>query len=292
MNCRSPDYQLLDFGGGRKLERFGGIVLDRPCPAAENATQAAPPLWAKTDFRLTAERKTPQASAWLAKFGLVADNQCPQAELLLQLKLTPFGHVGCFPEQLAHWQWLFQRARHLDFASRGLNLFGYTGGSTLALSLGGVQVVHVDASAPAVAWARHNAALNGLAEKPVRWIVEDARKFAQRELRRGNHYDLIVLDPPSYGHGPTGLAWDIENDWQKLLTDCLSLLAQSQRPHFLWTSHSPSPTADEVVEKLKWFSDKQQLDWSIESGRNKLQDLQGRALDAGMYIRAGSERNN
>jgi 23S rRNA (cytosine1962-C5)-methyltransferase len=161
------------------------------------------------------------------------------------VKPTDFGHIGVFPEQAANWEWIAERVR----ASEGkeqrvkvLNLFAHTGGSTLAAAQAGAEVVHVDSSKSAVAWARRNAELSGLASAPIRWIVEDAARFVQRELHRGNQYDAVILDPPSYGHGPAGETWKLDDDLPALLAACAELTTGRQR-FILLTCHTSSVTA-------------------------------------------------
>lgn len=290
----SPGYRLLDFGNARKLEQFGSVILDRPCPAAEGFVPSAPGMW------LDAAIVQPDAGnsdaqfpeSWRVAFPLDEDDS--SVSLDFQLKVTPFGHVGVFPEQLPRWRWLYRiasRQRLSDKSNlphnlrklRALNLFAYTGGSSLALARGGAEVVHVDASAPSIAWARNNAQLCKLAEHPIRWIVEDAYKFVQREIRRGNRYHIIVLDPPAYGHGPNGKAWDLAAQWQDLVNGCLQLMERSQQAYFLWTGHSGSPDPKDLVESLLRHGR-----WQIDSGRSVLRDLAGRALDAGYFVQAAS----
>jgi 23S rRNA (cytosine1962-C5)-methyltransferase len=286
-------YRLLDFGNARKLEQFGSVTLDRPCPAAEGAFPTAPDLWSEATIRLPGQAHRPPSvpDPWLVSFPLKANSAVER--LHFQLKITPFGHVGVFPEQLQQWLWLYDHSSKQSVLGgdrpassekhRALNLFAYTGGSTMALALGGAAVAHVDASAPAVAWARSNAQLNNLENHPIRWIVEDARKFVQREIKRGNQYDIIVLDPPSYGHGPTGKAWDLANEWEELLTDCLQLLDNSRHARLLWTGHSESPTAKDIVNFIA-----QTKSWHSDTGRSTLADINGRILDAGYYVQTNS----
>jgi 23S rRNA (cytosine1962-C5)-methyltransferase len=264
------DYELLDFGSGRKLERFGDVVLDRPCPAAEHAKRSHPKLWQTATARY--DRTTTDAGKWSPKNAIsktwpitftVATNEdrsrdptghtAPPIELTFALQPSPFGHVGVFPEQFANWQWL---ARHLPRITaqlgrppRVLNLFAYTGGSTLAAAAAGAEVVHIDAAANIVDRARHNAELSMLAERPIRWIAEDAVKFCRREVKRGNRYDAVILDPPSYGHGPKGEAWKIENDLPVLLDLCGELT--ERRPALvLATCHSPNIGPAELAAYL------------------------------------------
>jgi 23S rRNA (cytosine1962-C5)-methyltransferase len=236
------DYQLIDFGNGRKLERFGGVLLDRPSPAADRFSVADAAAWRKA---ARFEKGTSQTGQWSGE-RLPESWLIEVSTLRLELRPTDFGHLGIFPEQAANWNWL----RDLPLANQNvLNLFAYTGGSTLAAALAGAHVTHVDAAKNIVAWARANAAHNALAEYPIRWIVEDALKFTQREVRRGRKYAGIILDPPSYGHGPGGEAWKLESDLIKLLSACRSLL--DQRPQFvLFTCHTPGITPSIAAELL------------------------------------------
>ncbi|MDA1051669.1 MAG: class I SAM-dependent methyltransferase [Planctomycetota bacterium] len=174
-------------------------------------------------------------STWTIKHG----------ELVFELQPTPFGHVGVFPEQAANWDWIAKQVARESRPLRVLNLFAYTGGSTLAAAAAGAEVVHVDSAKNTVAWARRNAELSGLSEKPIRWIAEDAKKFAARELRRGNRYDAVILDPPSYGHGAKGETWKITRDLHPLLTTCAKL-TEGHRAFMLLTCHSPGFESPEV----------------------------------------------
>lgn len=222
------DYELLDFGAGRKLERFGRYVLDRPSPAAEGATRRAPQLWSETVARY--ERAAGQGGRWHVASALPETWPLDCGPFQLELKRTDAGHLGVFPEQAANWRWIAEQVR-LSAASRPkvLNLFAYTGASTLAAASAGAEVVHVDSAANVVDWARRNAAASGLSDAPIRWITEDATKFVERELRRGNRYDAVLLDPPAYGHGPKGQAWKLEVDLPRLLPLCFELCGAEGR---------------------------------------------------------------
>jgi len=245
MPADSNNYELLDFGAGRKLERFGAIVLDRPCPAAAAAEMSRPDLWRNVTAQYQASRVNdgdwkPAAKKWVASDWYF--EHAGAAKIRLQLDALPSGQVGVFPEQCENWEWV---TRHVAKAQavaerplRVMNLFAYTGGSTLAAAAAGAEVVHVDAARNIVERARQNAAMSGLEDRPIRWIVEDAMKFARRELKRGNRYDAIILDPPSYGHGPGGEAWKIGDDLLPLLEVCGQLTAHS-RAFVLVTCHTP-----------------------------------------------------
>jgi len=214
------DYELLDFGAGRKLERFGQYVLDRPSPAAEGARKQSPELWAEAAARY--ERTPGQGGRWHSRRPLSDNWQLDCGVFQLELKLTDAGQLGAFPEQAANWRWIAEQVK-LAGRPKVLNLFAYSGASTLAAAAAGAEVVHLDSAANVVDWARRNAAASGLAEAPIRWIIEDALKFVERELRRGNRYDAVLLDPPAYGHGPKGQAWKLEVDLPRLLPLCFEL---------------------------------------------------------------------
>ncbi len=237
------DYELLDFGEGRKLERFGPIEVDRPCPAAVGLEKANPQTWPQACL-FAGDRAT--NGKWRQKFP-----PCVIATPTTKFELAPLpsGQVGIFPEQFANWQWIAQQCQRATQPLRVLNLFAYTGGSTLAAASAGAEVTHVDAAKSMVARARANAELSGLAERPIRWIVEDALKFCQREIKRGNEYDAVILDPPSYGHGPNGEAWSIRRDLLPLLELCGKLTAK-RRAFVLCTCHTPGIGAAELSAYL------------------------------------------
>lgn len=216
------DYALLDSGHGRKLERYGRFTVVRPEPQCFWAPRD-PTAFDRADavFDPTDED---EAGRW--RFGGKALDTFPLAwrDVRFTGRFTPFRHLAFFPEQAANWDWLEERVRGLE-RPRVLNLFGYTGVASLACAAAGAEVTHVDASKKSVAYARENAELSGLADRPVRWIVEDARKYVAREVRRGSKYHGIVLDPPKYGRGPTGEVWRLFEDLPGLLKDCAALLA-------------------------------------------------------------------
>lgn len=239
-------YELLDFGDGRKLERWGAHVLDRPSPPAEGVSPRQPAAWNTADTRY--QRTSGDRGVWLPR--LPPAWTVRHDELVFELKGNDFGHVGLFPEQAENWDWLGRQVRAAAAPVRLLNLFAYTGGATLAAAAAGAEVTHVDAARSVVQWARRNAELSGLQEAPIRWITEDAAKFVRREVRRGRRYEAIVLDPPSYGHGPHGEPWLLREHLPALLAGCAELLA-SAPCCLLLSCHSPGLTPQDLRIALR-----------------------------------------
>ncbi len=273
-------YELLDFGLGRKLERFGRCVLDRPAPSAEGAIQQQPEMWNTAHARFDG---TIGSGVWVPVNLPVAGHPLSLAELTFELKLSPTGHVGLFPEQVENWEWIRQRIQGHPRPVKLLNLFAYTGGSTLAAAQAGAEVVHIDSAKNTVGWARRNAGLSQCADAPVRWIAEDAAKFVQREVRRGNRYQGIVLDPPSYGHGPSGQVWQIEQHLPPLLEDCAAILADSPCLVLL-TCHTPSFPAERLLPMVQQaFAEQLPAGWQTKE--LALRTRSGRQLPSGLAIR-------
>lgn len=228
------DYELLDSGDGRKLERFGKYVLARPCSQAMWRPNKSAAEWAKADASFDRE----DGNNWHGRANLPKEWQIKTAGITFKLGGTDFGHLGIFPEQRAQWKWIRETVGVGCRCTSVLNLFAYSGGSTMAAALGGAEVCHLDASKGMVEWARENARLNGLAERPIRWIVDDAHKFMKREIRRGRKYDAIILDPPTFGRGAGGEMYKIERDLKETLSLVRELL--SDHPLFvLFSSHTP-----------------------------------------------------
>ena len=201
-------YVLIDSGDGRKLERFGPHVLDRPCAQA---------VW-RAEGKWKADARFVRDQGWS---GELPEEWTIEVEgIQFRLSPTDFGHLGIFPEQAPTWKWLQER---VESGTRVINLFAYSGGVTLAAAKAGAEACHVDASKGMVAWARENARLNGLEEAPIRWIVDDAIKFLRREVKRGRKYDVVVLDPPSFGRGAKGEVFKIDEEIQELLELCRQL---------------------------------------------------------------------
>jgi 23S rRNA (cytosine1962-C5)-methyltransferase len=287
MTDRWPDYELLDFGDGRKLERFGGWVLDRPCPAAEKKKEQ-PALWGEATARFEGDRAadgvwTPKVENWEATQTDFPVRLSEQDRFDLQLAPLPSGQVGVFFEQFANWQWIARQVRKSAEPLKVLNLFAYTGGSTLAAASAGTEVTHIDAAKSMVARARENANVSGLEDAPIRWIVEDALKFCQREVKRGNQYDAVILDPPSYGHGPKGEEWSIKRDLLPLLKLCGELTTE-RRAFVLCTCHSPGIGPAELSA---YFADGLFGHCGQPAGNGKLylQTADGRKLPSGVFAR-------
>lgn len=229
------DYALIDSGAMRKLERFGAILVDRPEPQALWKPRLAEAEWRKANAVFSATGEDDEKGRWRV------DRPVPERwpvhldagalpTVTMMCRLAGLWHLGLFPEQMPHWQWMAARLAditpHLGGEPpRVLNLFGYTGAASLIAAGAGAQVTHVDASKKAVAWARENQEASRLAEKPIRWIVDDAQKFVAREVRRGRTYHMILVDPPKFGRGPDGETWDLFPHLPGLVDNCVSLLA-------------------------------------------------------------------
>jgi len=220
------DYALIDSGNGRKLERFGRFHIDRPEPQAMWRPGLDAGVWMRAHAHFNAGGEEEESGRWRAQAPLPPSWPLRVAGICMLCRLTPFRHLGVFPEQLPHWQWMLDRLKEVrGEPPRLLNLFAYTGAASLIAAAAGAEVTHLDASKAAITWAKQNQAASKLAEAPIRFIVEDARKFAAREVRRGRTYHVILLDPPKFGRGPAGEIWDIFEHLAALLRDCTLLLA-------------------------------------------------------------------
>jgi len=285
----SDDYELLDSGDGRKLERFGKYVLARPCSQAMWRPALSVAEWDRADASFDRE----DGNRWHGRSNLPKEWQIATADIRFRLGGTDFGHLGIFPEQRAQWKWIREKVKERGEGERRkisvLNLFAYSGGSTMAAALGGAETCHLDASKGMVEWARENARLNGLADRPIRWIVDDAHKFMKREIRRRRTYDAVILDPPTFGRGAGGEMYKIERDLKDTLGLVKSLL--SDRPLFvLFSSHTPGLSqivAENILAQLFPTA-------RLESGEMLLEPA-GRHLrpfpcPSGIYCRAVFDR--
>ncbi len=270
-------HALLDVGGGARLERFAARVTDRPHPGALGA-RGDPAAWRGADLRFDRD------GGWSGEADVEEPWTIQIDGLELELRATEAGQVGLFPEHAAMLPWLRERVtrRVGNEAPSVLHLFAYTGLVTLASAAAGAAVVHVDASKPTVGWARRNAERSGLADRPVRWIVDDAVAFTEREIRRGRRYAGIVLDPPSYGHGPGSGAWRIEDDLPALLAAAGGLLDPDG--FILLTAHTAGfeeeRLADEIGRALRRPAA------AIEAGTLELSTADGRSLALGAFARS------
>ncbi|RTL71083.1 MAG: class I SAM-dependent rRNA methyltransferase [Hyphomicrobiales bacterium] len=232
------DYALLDSGAGRKLERFGKFVVDRPEPQAMWQQAMEPGVWLRSNAQFKANKGEDDDDGGRWRFDKPLPETWPIEVLgaTILCRLTNFRHLGIFPEQLPHWQWMVDRIKDVRGEKpRVLNLFAYTGAASLIAARAGAEVTHLDASKKAIGWAKQNQAASKMGEAPVRWILDDARKFVAREARRGRTYHVILVDPPKFGRGPDNEVWDVFRDLAPLLIDCAKLLAPGQASLVLTT---------------------------------------------------------
>ena len=243
------DYEIIDMASGEKLERWGNIVLIRPDPQIIWKEKSVPNMWKKADARYNRSNKG--GGHWETKKRLPESWQIKYRNLTFNIKPMGFKHTGLFPEQAVNWDWMIAKIRNAqnkDKSIKVLNLFAYTGGATVACSYAGAQVVHVDSSKGMVSWAKENLNSSGLGDNPVRFIVDDVTKFVQREIRRGNRYDAIIMDPPSYGRGKNGEVWQFENNIADLVQLCSKVL--SDRPLFFLINSYTTGISSKVLENI------------------------------------------
>ena len=219
------DYEILDMADGEKLERWGNIILIRPDPQIIWKNKLKPELWKKANAHY--HRSKTGGGEWEFVKKVPESWQVKYKNLVFNLKPMGFKHTGLFPEQAVNWDFMINKIKNAGREIRVLNLFAYTGGATVACASAGASVCHVDSSKGMTAWAKENVASSGLEDKVVRYIVDDVIKFVQREIRRGNKYDAIVMDPPSYGRGANGEVWNIEESLYKLVELCTQVLSDS-----------------------------------------------------------------
>lgn len=218
------DYELLDTGSGRKLERFGPVTLIRPEPQAVWSPALPQKSW-NTAHGYFVRHNRSKAGQWKFSQPVPQRWEMERKNLKFWVQATPSGHLGVFPDQACHWDWLGTRVESAPSPTKVLSLFGYTGLATLSAGAAGAHVTHVDASRQAIQWARENQALSQLADRPIRWIVDDAQAFVAREIRRGRVYDALILDPPRFGRGPNGELWRVQDSLPALLSQCRKLLS-------------------------------------------------------------------
>lgn len=268
------NYKLIDSGNKKRLELFGKYVIQRPDPEAMWTPTLSPSKWGEVDAKYIDGR-------WQTKKSFPKSWNFEYEGLNLNLKLTPFKHVGIFPEQEFEWQTISHLLGTCDYQPSVLNLFGYTGVASLVALKSGAKVTHVDASKPAMTWFRENQTSSKLLDKPCRLIIDDCLKFTERETKRGVKYDGIIMDPPAYGHGPDGKPWNFSKDFQNLLDNATKLL--SPNPLFLIinayaVSTSHTTIRNMVISKMKNYNGQ------TESGELSLvEESSGKTLTTGIY---------
>ncbi len=272
------DYELIDCSDGERLERWGDIVLIRPDPQIIWRTGQGSPLWKNAHARYM--RSSSGGGAWQYYKKLPSQWKISYKSLTFGIKPMGFKHTGVFPEQAVNWDLASEKIRKSGRQLKVLNMFAYTGAATLACLEAGAAVTHVDASKGMVQWAKENAALSGLSDKPVRWLVDDCVKFVQREQRRGNKYDGIIMDPPSYGRGPGGEVWKLEEQLYSLVEQCLPILSD-EAEFFILNSYTTG-LSPAVMEYLLGVELQKRFGGSVSSSEIGLRVTQsGFALPCG-----------
>jgi 23S rRNA (cytosine1962-C5)-methyltransferase len=283
------DYELLDTGAGKKLERFAEFTLIRFEPQAKWTATLPPAKWAAADgefVRVTGARQ----GQWKFRGPLPGRWEMRRKDLKFWVQPAPSGHVGVFPDQACHWDWITQVTKLAARPVKALCLFGHTGLATLAAAAAGAEVTHVDASRRAVAWARENQNLSGLGNRPIRWIVEDALTFVRREARRGKQYDAMILDPPRFGRGPKGEIWKWDESLPELLDTCGKLLSAS--PVFVllnvYTTVLTQERTEKEAQRLRLYLKQMLAEFrmTITAGELTIQDAARRKVSASVFARA------
>lgn len=255
------DYELIDCSDGERLERWGDKILIRPDPQVIWKTERTNPMWKKANGRYI--RSSTGGGRWTLYKDVPGFWTIQYKELSFNIKTMGFKHTGLFPEQAVNWDKTMQIIRDAGRPVKVLNLFAYTGAATIAALKAGASVVHVDASKGMVGWAKENAIRSGVGDKPVRWIVDDCIKFVQREIRRGNRYDIIIMDPPSYGRGPGGEVWKLEDEVYNFVQLCMKLL--SKEPLMLLINSYTTGLAPSVMQYILGASVVPQFGGVVES---------------------------
>lgn len=240
------EYKILDMADGQKLERWGDVILSRPDPQIIWKDKSYPDKW--KNINATYHRSKTGGGSWEYNKKMPQQWQIKYKELTFNIKPMGFKHTGLFPEQAVNWDWMMEKIRNSKKEIKVLNLFAYTGGATVACAAAGAAVCHVDSSKGMVTWAKENIASSGLAERPVRYIIDDVVKFVNREIRRGNKYDAIIMDPPSYGRGANGEVWQFENNIYDLVELCTKVL--SDEPLFFLINSYTTGISSKVLENI------------------------------------------
>lgn len=240
------DYEIIDMANGEKLERWGNITLIRPDPQIIWKNKSFPNEWKKANAKYT--RSNTGGGGWDYQKRLPESWQVKYKNLTFNIKPMGFKHTGLFPEQAVNWDWMINKIKNSGREIKVLNLFAYTGGATVACLSAGASVCHVDSSKGMTTWAKENVESSELRDRPVRFIIDDVIKFVQREIRRGNKYDAIVMDPPSYGRGKNGEVWQFENNIADLVELCIQVL--SDNPLFFLINSYTTGISSKVLENL------------------------------------------
>ncbi|MCI8546449.1 MAG: SAM-dependent methyltransferase [Clostridia bacterium] len=240
------DYEIIDMANGEKIERWGNITLIRPDPQIIWKNKSFPNEWKKANAKYT--RSNTGGGGWDYQKRLPESWQVKYKNLTFNIKPMGFKHTGLFPEQAVNWDWMINKIKNSGREIKVLNLFAYTGGATVACLSAGASVCHVDSSKGMTTWAKENVESSGLRNRPVRFIIDDVIKFVQREIRRGNKYDAIVMDPPSYGRGKNGEVWQFENNISDLVELCIQIL--SDNPLFFLINSYTTGISSKVLENL------------------------------------------
>lgn len=248
MNLASDwnDYQILDMANGEKLEKWNNITLVRPDPQIIWKQKTYPEKWKKADAKYS--RSNTGGGAWNYNKKLPSAWQVKYKDLVFNIKPMGFKHTGLFPEQAVNWDWMINKIKSTNKEIRVLNLFAYTGGATVACLSAGASVCHVDSSKGMVSWAKENVTSSGLQDRKVRYIVDDVVKFVNREIRRGNKYDAIIMDPPSYGRGTNGEVWKFEDNIYDLVELCFKVL--TDKPLFFLINSYTTGISSMVLENI------------------------------------------
>ena len=276
------EYKIIDMADGQKLEKWGNIILSRPDPQIVWKNKSYPEEWKKANAIYSRSRTG--GGSWEYKKKLPAVWQIKYKDLIFNIKPMGFKHTGLFPEQAVNWDWMRNKIKKANREIKVLNLFAYTGGATVACLAAGASVCHVDSSKGMVTWAKENVLSSGLSERPVRYIVDDVVKFVNREIRRENKYDAIIMDPPSYGRGTKGEVWQFENNIYDLVELCTKVL--SDKPLFFLINSYTTGISSSVLANILNLTVSKKYKGNIESGEIGLpMEKSSLVLPAGIFGR-------
>lgn len=280
------DYEILDMADGMKLEKWGNVILERPDPQIIWKEKTFPNKWKKVNAKYN--RSKTGGGAWDYKAKIPKSWQIKYKDLTFNIKPMGFKHTGLFPEQAVNWDWMIDKIKKEKRNIKVLNLFAYTGGATVACLSAGAEVCHVDSSKGMTLWAKENVASSGLEKRPVRYIVDDVVKFVNREIRRNNHYDAIIMDPPSYGRGANGEVWKFEENIFDLVKLCMEVL--SDKPLFFLINSYTTGISSTVLEDILRLNMNKKYNGKFESGEIGLPMKDSKiVLPCGIYGRWENE---